>query len=417
MPRLATVIAVSLCVSTIACHAPAQEWTRFRGPNGQGQSDAAGIRTEWTEKDYNWRVELPGVGNSSPVIWRRKVFVTSADADSATLHVLGLDTTNGQKLWQKDFPSTTHKIHNFNTYASGTPTVDAERLYIASATPEEYWLAALTHDGKNVVWRKSLGPYESQHGFGMSPIVVDGEVIITNDQDGPGSFLIAFDAKTGNERWRLERKHANNRQNASYSTPCILESPQGKELIVCSWAYGISSHDLKTGKENWEAPIFKLRPVSSPVLVAGLILGSEGEGAGNNTVFAIHPGDTKGKTPDVAYSIPKAYAPYVPTMVAAGDLAFLWSDKGLVTCIDASTGKIRIDRQRVGGNYFGSPIRIGDRIYCMSADGDCVVIAATPEFKLLARNALGEGSRATPAVADGRLYLRTDSHLISLGGK
>ncbi len=396
-------------------HRRAQEWTRFRGPNGQGQSDASGIPTQWTAKDYNWRIELPGVGHSSPIVWGNKVFVTSADPDSATMHVLCVSTADGKKLWQRDFPSSSYHIHDFNSFASSTPALDEKRIYVAWATPEHYTLAALTHEGKDV-WQMDLGPYESQHGFGTSPIVVDGEVIITNDQDGPNSFLLAVDAQTGKQRWRLTRKHAEGKQNASYSTPCILNTPQGKELIVCSWAHGISSHNLKTGAENWESGIFKLRPVGSPALVDGLILASDGEGSGKNTMYALKPGDSQGHAPELAYKIDRSSAPYVPSMCAAGDLAFLWSDKGIVTCIDAKTGKIHW-RERVGGNFFGSPVRVQDRIYCISADGDVVVLAASDQYKLIATNPLGETSRATPAVSDGKMYLRTQSHLISIGGK
>ena len=274
--------------------ASAQEWTRFRGPNGQGQSEANGIPVSWTEKDYNWKVELPGVGHSSPVIWGNKVFVTSADSDTATLHVLCLNAADGSKIWQRDYPSSTYHLHTQNNYASSTPALDAERIYVASASPEEITLLALTHDGQPA-WRKSLGPYKSEHGFGTSPIVVDDKVIITNDQEGENRSVIAVDAKTGEDRWRIPRRFANNRQNASYSTPCVLDTPTGRELIVCSWAHGISSHDLNTGVENWESQVFKLRPVASPVLAGGLIFCSCGEGGGNNTLVALKPGSKEGR--------------------------------------------------------------------------------------------------------------------------
>ncbi|HEY2881932.1 MAG TPA: PQQ-binding-like beta-propeller repeat protein, partial [Pirellulales bacterium] len=227
----------------------------------------------------------------------------------------------------------------------------------------------------------------------------------------------SVDSATGNQRWKIPRSKADNRQNASYSTPCVMDTPQGPELITCSWAHGISGHNLKTGEMNWEAPVFKLRPVASPVLVDGLILCSCGEGGGNNTMVAVRPGSKEGRKPALAYPpIDKSSAPYVPTICTYGDLAFLWGEKGILACIDAPTGKVRY-RQRVGGNFYGSPIRVQDRIYCMSTDGDVVVVAASPEYKLLARNPLGEGTQATPAVSGDRMYLRTASHLVSIGGK
>ena len=406
-----------LCVTWAAT---AQEWTRFRGPNGQGQSEAgATIPVEWTDKDYNWKVELPGVGHSSPVVWGDKVFVTSADPQTAARHVSCLRAKDGEKLWQRDFPAKTYHLHTQNSYASSTPALDKDHIYLAWASDQEFILQALDHSGETV-WEKNLGPYISQHGFGTSPIVVDDEVIITNDQEGETRFLLAVDSKTGEERWKIPRKFADNRQNASYATPCVLETPLGKELIVCSWAHGITSHDLKTGAELWSAPVLKARPVGSPVLADGLILVNQGDGAegkgGSNAVMAIKPGNREGRLAELAYTIPKASAPYVTTMCMAGDLAFLWGDGGIVTCIDAPTGKTHW-RQRIGGVFYSSPIRIGDRIYCISLDGDVVVIAASPEYKLLARNSLGEGTCATPAIADGKMYLRTASHLMSLGGK
>jgi outer membrane protein assembly factor BamB len=199
----------------------------------------------------------------------------------------------------------------------------------------------------------------------------------------------------------------------------IYTPPGGEdELIINSWAHGISSHNPKTGQVNWEAPVFELRTVGSPIAAGGLILGSCGEGAGNNSVVAVRPGDKTGRQPAVAYRFNRSSnLPYVPTMIAAGDLVFLWGDKGLVSCIDAATGKPHFEKKRIGGDYSASPIRIGDRIFGVSTTGQVVVLAASPEFQILARNELGEETRATPAVAKGTLYLRTQSKLMSLGGK
>lgn len=410
-----------LCVFAIAApFAAAQEWTRFRGPNGQGQCEsAAGIPIEFTEKDYNWKIELPGVGHSSPVVWGNKIFVTSADPETATRHVLCINAADGKKIWQRDYPGGTYKLHLQNNYASSTPAVDAQRVYLAWASDNEYTLMALSHAGQDL-WKINLGPYKSQHGFGTSPIVVDDMVVITNDQEGDTRFLLAVDSKTGEERWKIPRNYANNRQNASYATPIILDAPTGRELIVCSWAHGITSHDLKTGAELWTAPVLKARPVGSPVLAGGVLLancgeGQEGKGA-SNSVVAIKPGNANGKVPESVYTIGKGTSPYVTTICPVGDMAILWSDGGIVSCIDAATGKNHWQK-RVGGIFYGSPVHVGDRIYCMSTDGDVVVLAASPEYQLLARNSLGEATSATPAISDGKMYLRTQSHLISIGNK
>ncbi|HEY2881284.1 MAG TPA: PQQ-binding-like beta-propeller repeat protein, partial [Pirellulales bacterium] len=160
-----------------AVHAE-EEWSRFRGPNGQGQSEATTIPTEWTEADYNWKIELPGIGHSSPVVWGDKVFVTSADPETAMQHVLCIDAATGHKLWQRDFPSATYHVHQQNNFASSTPALDDKRIYFAFASVDEFALLALTHNGEDV-WRINLGTFKTEHGFGTSPIVVGDQVIIT----------------------------------------------------------------------------------------------------------------------------------------------------------------------------------------------------------------------------------------------
>jgi outer membrane protein assembly factor BamB len=414
--RTASAAAILLVFGLFALpDADGREWTRFRGPNGQGQSDAVTIPTEWTAQDVNWQIDLPGIGHSSPVIWDQKLFVASAKPDTGARVLFCIRTTDGHKLWEKELAGSTHGLHPQNTYASSTPSCDGEHVYFAWATPEQYNLAAFDHAG-NQIWQRNLGACTSKHGFGTSPIVYDDMVIITNDQDGE-SWVAAVDRKSGETCWKIPREQQRP-QNASYSTPLIL-TREGREpeLILHSWAHGISSHDPRTGSVNWEATVFDRRPVSSPVLVAGLIVGSCGDGAGTNSVVAIRPGDSNGKKAEIAYKIPRAGAPYVPTLVAADDLLFLWKDDGVLTCLDAASGKQHY-RQRVGGQYHSSPIRVGDRIFCLSADSEMVVIAASKEYQILARNKVADDlSRATPAVADGRMYVRTQSKLFSIGGK
>jgi outer membrane protein assembly factor BamB len=206
-------------------------------------------------------------------------------------------------------------------------------------------------------------------------------------------------------------------QNASYAVPCIYQ-PQGKpaELIVASWSHGVSALDPATGATHWEAPVLERRPVASPIIVGDLILANCGEGGGNNSVVALRPPAAEGREPEVAYQIDKTSAPYVPSMVAAGKLVFLWGDKGIVACIDGKAGELKW-RQRVGGNFFGSPVRVADRIYCISAEGDVVALAAADRYELLGKSPLGQPSRSTPAVADGRMFLRSESQLVAVGRK
>lgn len=418
MRRLAAcVLLVASCWIISSAAAPAQDWTRFRGPNGAGVSNAKGIPATWTEADYNWKVKLPGIGHASPVLWGEKIFVLSADPQTATRHVLCYSATDGTKLWQRDFASTPHHLHNRNSYASSTPTCDAERVYVAWSTPEKVTLMALDHSG-NTVWDLNLGPWTSDHGFGTSPVLYKDLVLLSNNQQAeqlnagqtPGkSFLMAFDAKTGEQRWSTPRVSV----RPCYSAPFVYEPAGGKpELICTSTAEGIYSIDPETGKENWKITDgFTMRSCNSPIVADGLILGTNGSGAGANVLVAVRPGTQ----PELAYQL-KQSIPYVPCLVAKDGLMFLFYDKGVASCLDVKTGTEHW-RERLGPGYSGSPVIVDDKVYCISEEGTVRVLAASKKFQVLGEIPLGEDSRSTPAVSNGRMYLRTNSQLFSIGGK
>ncbi len=389
-----------------------QEWTRFRGPNGSGESDATTIPITWTSKDYRWRVKLPGIGHSSPVIWGDRLFVTCAIEEDATRIIRCLDTADGGLIWKRAFESTTYKKHASNSYAAATPVVDQHHVYLSWTTPDQYTVLALERAKGRVVWRRDLGPFTARHGSGASPMLFDDMLIVPNDQQGESSAW-ALDRMTGETRWRVARRA----DRAAYATPCIWRPENGAaQLILASSAHGVSGLDPHSGKTIWELGVFQDRVVGSPVVAAGLVFAYSGEAGSGKRFVAIRPGDpAAGVEAEVVYDV-KGSLPYVCMPVAYGDLLFLWYDQGVVTCLDAPTGKIHW-RQRVGDSYFGSPVRVGDRIYCISRKGQLVVLAADDEYKLLGRIDLEERSHSTPAVADGVMYLRTVSHLMAIGGK
>ncbi len=409
--RLPSIVTFVLFL-VLANHAAAQQWTRFRGPNGTGESEANAIPVSWSDGEELWKATLPGAGNSSPVLWGERIFLLSADPKNGTRYVLCLSATNGKVLWQREYPSQVHPIHQLNTLASSTPCVDEDRVYCAWSTPDEFTLLALTHDGEPV-WKADLGPFASQHGFGTSPILFGELVIIANDQDAD-SFVVAVDRTSGATKWKIDRQHLAE-QNTCYATPCIYRPPgRPAELILCSRAHGVTGLDPLTGQVRWEEPdVLTRRPVSSPIVVDGLVLATCGQGGGNNNLVAIKP-YAEGSTPKVEYQVDRTSAPYVPSLVAKGNLVFLWGDRGVVSCMNGDNGEI-LWRKRVGGDYFGSPVRVGNVIYCLSAEGECVAIAASKEFEILGRSPLGETSRSTPAVADGRMFLRSQSQLVAVG--
>ena len=326
--------------------------------------------------------------------------------------VFCLNIADGSEVWKRSFPGKPYPKNALNSFADATPALDKDHIYLAWATPEEYTIVALDQQTGKDAWRRNLGPFASQHGSGASPIVFEDLLIVPNDQDGASS-VIALDCATGKTRWTVPRRST----KLPIRRPIIYTGRTGSaELILTSKAHGISSLDPHSGKLNWELPVMQHRTVGSPIVAGGLIFAACGEGGVGKQMFAVQPPDAAKKQPaKVAYNV-DAKLPYVVTPVARGKLIFLWDDQGIVSCLDATTGK-RLWQQRVEGKYYGSPIRIRDRLYCISREGQVVVIAAADKYKLLGQTKLGETSQSTPAVAAGILFLRTDSHLLAVGRK
>jgi len=396
-----------------------QEWTRYRGPNGQGISHAKSIPVKWAEKDYNWKVKLPGGGHSSPVLWGDKVFVTSAEEKAGRSFLLALRVSDGKILWQKQYSLTTYRMNPRNSYAAATPVVDADHVYALWPTPKETILVALDHDGGEI-WQRTFGGVHCQHGAGSSPIVFDDIVVFTHEHEDSSkdarSAWIAIDRKTGRTRWELERQTS---PKTSYSTPCVYSPPTGeRQLIFTSRAHGITSVNPRTGTVVWEAKsVFPARVVSSPVIATGLLIGSCGNGSSGKCLVAVNPGKTdKSTQPTEAYKIDNSSMPYVPTSLAKAGLLFTFHDRGYVSCLRSATGE-QLWREKPANQFYGSPVWVNRILYCIAIKGEVVVIKAAPTYELLAVNPLGEKSHATPAVAGGRMYLRTYSHLISIGQK
>jgi outer membrane protein assembly factor BamB len=393
----------------ISLTAAAQEWPRFRGANGSGINDAI-LPTLWTDKDYRWQVKLPGAGHSSPVLWGERLFVTAADAGK--LHLLCLEAASGSILWTRSFAVGPPRGHKDNNLASSTPAADAQRVYIAWAGADDVVLTALTHDGKDV-WRRELGPYRAGHGFAGSPIVHEGLVVLPCEQGGDDS-LVALHAATGKDCWRVRRKSRN-----TYATPCIFElAGRPSELIAVSYEDGITSLDPATGATRWAVDAFDKRHVegalASPIVCGDLVLGLAGWFSVRYEAIALRPGGAQDR-PATVYKLDRD-APLVPTPAAKDDLLVLWNDRGIVSGYSAKTGE-RYWRERVEGGFYASPVIAGQHIYCPSREGDMVVLSASKRFEQLASIALGEGTYSTPAIAGGRMFVRTHTQLKCLDGK
>jgi outer membrane protein assembly factor BamB len=387
----------------------AQNWDRFRGPNGAGQSDAQHIPTEWKEENYLWRVPLPGVGHSSPVTWDKRLFTMSADPDTGQQIVLAYDLFTGNPLWEKRFDAGSYSKHGFNSFASSTPAVDEHHVYVMWLDGDRIFLVALSHSGDEI-WRKDVGRFGEDHGFGKSPVVVDGLVVVANDNEVESSIL-AYDALSGDERWRVPRGS----DTTAFATPCLLDpAAQHKQLLALSTADGLAAIDPAFGQVAWQG--FKkdipARCVGSPIVAGGLVFIYSGQGGNGKLLIAVNPGDAS-HPPKEVYRL-QQNIPQVPTPVVAGDLLFLWHDRGTVSCHDVATGRQHW-RERIGGDFHSSPVRIGNRIFAASRGGEVVVLAADKDYQLLARNVLDEPVHATPAVAHDRLFVRTESTLYCIG--
>lgn len=401
----------------------AQEWTRFRGPNGQGISHADTIPIKWNEQDYNWKIKLPGGGHSSPVLWENTVFITSEDRKANTGILLALRVSDGKILWQKEYALTSYRMNSLNSYASASPVVDADRIYAIWPTQKETILAALDHQG-NEIWKRDFGGVHCQHGPSISPIVFNDIIVFTHEHENTPdqvggkddqSAWLAVDRKTGQTRWNLQRQTSSKN---SYSTPCVYSpAANSSQLIFTSYAHGMTGVDPHTGQVIWEVKsAFIERVVSSPVIAGELLIGTCGKGSSGQRLIAIRPGSIDTAEPAEAYKIDNSSVPYVPTSLAKDDLLFTFHDRGNVSCLRSTTGE-QLWSEKPAGKYYGSPVWVAGRLYCITIDGEVVVIEAAPTYKLLAVNPLGEKSHATPAVGGGKMYLRTFSHLICIGGK
>ena len=403
----------------------AQEWTRFRGSNGSGISTATNFPVKWTAADYNWQIDLPVRGSSSPVLWGRRLFLMGDHPDKEQRSVLCIDADSGRILWRRDYPVTHHYLHRDNDFASATPCVDEHGIIVVWSNPDQLLMTALSLNGKEI-WQRDLGPYKGLHGSSNSPIIADGLVVLANDQMDPkrfawylpegtnmdpgNSFLIALDRRTGKTRWKIKRRS----ELAGYATPAIRRIGERTEVVFTSTAHGITAVDLQNGHVSWEIDkIWDNRTVSSPQLFGDLVFGSFGKGLSGQRLVAVRPKGAGKREGELVYDIRKS-VPLVPSFLVKDDLLFLLADSGIATCVDAATGKVHW-RERVGGEFYSSPVWIEGRLYCISKRGQIVVLAANRKYEVLARMELGEKTFATPAVANGIMYLRTRSRLCSLG--
>ncbi len=396
----------------------AADWPRFRGPNGSGVV-AEPVPLKWSATENRlWTAEVPGVGHSSPIVVKGRVLVQSASADGSKRMLDCFDAATGKPLWTKTATGHPAHIHAKNTLASSTPAGDGERVFAIFWDGNALALSAYDLDGKEL-WSASLGGFVSDHGAGLSPVVYDGKVFVNYDQSGAAEF-VCYDAATGAKKWGAKRKAF----RACSSSPLVRDLGNGKAEVIDSSTAGVTGYDPDTGSVNWDWEWkfdgMALRTVGSPVLATGgsVVVVPSGDGGGSRSMVALAPGPH----PKLLWEKRKD-TPYVPCPLVKGDHLYWLTDGGLAVCAEVRTGKIvwseRAFPNLSKGTYVhSSPVLVGDDVVAIAETGKVVVFKASPAgFEVVAENTIGEPVTATPAAADGKLYVRGAHHLYCIGKK
>ncbi|MEW6323086.1 MAG: PQQ-binding-like beta-propeller repeat protein [Acidobacteriota bacterium] len=425
---------------------PGTDWPLFRGIDSRGIGEGPAAPVSWSVPDkqqVRWRVPVPGLGHASPVVWGDTVCTTTAisgqpdpqlkvglygditSVQDTTAHrwlVLCYDKATGAKKWEQTAHTGVPKVkrHPKSTHASSTPATDGRHL-VAFFGSEGLYAYDMTG---RLLWRKDFGVLDSgffsaptaQWGFASSPVVHDGRVVVQVDVQ-KGSFVAAFDVRTGRELWRTPRSDV-----PTWSTPAVVPSGGRTQVVVNGWRH-IGGYDLETGKELWRMTGGGDIPVPTPVASDGLVFITNSHG-GQSPIFAVRStaaGDISltGQSANghIAWSAARDGA-YMQTPLVYEGLLYVCRDNGVLSVFDAKTGtrhyQARLGDGRTG--FTASPVASGGRVYFTSEEGDVHVIRAGTSFELVGTNPLGEVTMATPAISDGALIFRTRGHLVSIGG-
>jgi len=400
-----------------AANAPSLEefranWPRFRGPDGSGVSAFTNISLAWDEKSgagIVWKSPIPAPGHNSPLVWSNRVFISGGDATKRS--VFCYDATEGMLLWQRPIenvpgsPAPQPEIPEMTGFASPTMASDGRRVFVLFANGD---LAALTTDGAPV-WSKNLGVPKNTYGHAASLAIWPGKLVVQFDQDegAPGgSKLLAFDCATGRVLWERNKP-----THGSWATPIIIEAAGKTQIIALALPF-IISYSLNDGSELWRAELMEGEITPSPIFADGLVI-------------AVNPSvEVLALKPDGAGDVAKTHVawragdsiPDVTSPVSNGELIFTVTSSGLLTCADLKDGK-KVWEKDFEMEVQSSPAIVGSRLFVVGTKGVAVVVEAGREFQEIARSQLADQFLASPAFADGRMYLRGETNLWCLGQK
>jgi outer membrane protein assembly factor BamB len=405
-----SVLATCLLVSFLAPPAASEDWPQFRGPTGQGHSTEAGLPIAWSEtQNVVWKVPVGG-GWSSPVIAGGRVWLTAVNATrtargedaDVSLRLIGLDASSGREVVNTEvFRIRSPGAINFkNSRASPTPIVDGQRVYVHFGADGT---AALTTAGK-VLWSTRLR-YDAQHGSGGSPVLYRDLLIVNCDGWGDEAYVVALDTETGKPRWKTSRRRP---WSQAYSTPLVIRVGDDDQVVSVG-AYRTVAYEPLTGKEIWRVSYGEgFSNVPRPVFGQGLVFIATG--FQEPALMAVRT-DGRGDVTrtHVAWTLTRG-APYTPSPLLVGDALYYVSDTGVLSCVEATTGRM-LWQQRLEGNYSASPVFADGRVYVLSEEGVTTVFAPGEAFERLGVNRLDGDTLASMAIADRSLFIRTDSHL------
>jgi len=415
------IAAVSWLVLAPVQPVDAGDWTQFRGPGGEGHSDAKGLPTEWSEqKNVVWKVPLPGSGWSSPVLAAGKLYLTAAIAEGGKtgasvdrrLHVFCLDAKTGKTIWDRDvFEQEGRKapnIHKKNSHASPTPVIEGDRIYVHFG----HQGTACLDTGGQVLWRNREIVYSPVHGGGGSPVIAGDKLIFTCDgKEKP--FVAALSKEDGTLAWKFMRD-TGAKKKFSFATPLVIEVG-GKLQVIAPGSGGVSALDPDSGQQIWFADYGEgYSVIPRPVYGHGMVFVSSGY---DRPVAMAIRSDGKGDVTKthIVWETDRR-APNTPSMLLVGDELYMTSDGGVTTCLDAKSGD-EYWSERTGGGMSASPVYAEGRIYLQDEEGLGTVLEAGTEFEELARNRLDGRTLASYALDDGAIYIRSETHLYRIGEK
>ena len=405
--------ALLLTIMSLVCSPlNAADWPQFRGPGGQGHSDATNLPLTWSEtENVVWKVPVAGLGWSSPSIQGDQIWLTTAIDDGKSLHAIALDRATGKTIhdvvvFELADPGA---VHSKNSHASPTPLIEDDRVYIHFGA---HGTACLKTDG-SVVWKTQELKHDHRHGPGGSPVIYQN-LLILNCDGSDLQYVVALDKNTGKEVWKKKREHIGEDRISgkssvpmAYTTPLLTEI-NGKIQLLSSGADSIVSYDPLTGDERWWFRYDGYSNVPRPVVGKGHVFISSGYD--RPEFFAVRVDGTGDVTEShLAWNMKKA-APLNPSPLLLGDELYLVSDNGIATCLDAVSGEQHW-QERIGGNFSASPTFADGRIYFLDEEGKTTVVAPGKKFEVLASNQLEGRTLASPAMVDSSIFLRTDTHL------